>query len=96
MNTRMDRNKFRRADGLCTVYALACGYLNAHAVGDDPQAVTMGADGAVYWIKSRVHSDPQPERVGQTLWLAFPRNRDGYRDALAMFRRLRRSAGGDA
>ena len=83
MNTTTS-NRFRRADGLCTVYALACGHLNAHTVGDDPQAVTMGADGAVYWVKSRVQGQPR--------WLTFPRDRDGYRDALRMFRKLCRAA----
>lgn len=85
--------KFKRADGLCTVYALACGHLNSHEVDGDPQAITMGADGAVYFVKSRVHRDPQPGREGQRLWLAFPRDRNGYRDAIRMFRMLRRSAG---
>lgn len=89
----MKPNRFRRADGLCTVYALACGHLNAHAVGNDSQAITMGADGAVYWVKSRVHRDARPGREGQILWLTFPRDRDGYRDALRLFRRLRRSVG---
>lgn len=86
----MKPNKFRRADGLCTAYALACGHLNAHAVGSDSQAITMGADGAVYWVKSRVHRDTRPGREGQILWLTFPRDTSGYRDALRAFRKLRR------
>ena len=85
-------NRFRRADGLCTVYALACGHLNAHTVGDDAQAITMGADGAVYWVKSRVHRDDRPGRENQILWLTFRRDCDGYRDAIRAFRRLCRSA----
>lgn len=85
--TATKSNKFRRADGFCTVYALACGHLNAHTVGDDPMAITMGADGAVYWVKSRVDGQPR--------WTAFPRNRDGYREALRMFRKLRRTASED-
>ena len=85
------RNSFRRADGLCTAYALACGHLNAHRVGDDAQAITMGADGAVYWVKSRMHRDDRHGRENQTLWLTFPRNRVGYRDAIRAFRRLCRS-----
>lgn len=77
------KNKFIRADGLCTVYALACGYLNAYTVGNDPQAITMGADGAVYWVKSRVHGQPR--------YLAFPRDCEGYREAVRTFRKLRRA-----
>ena len=86
------KNKFLRKDGLCTVYALACGHLNAYTVGGDPQAVTMGADGAVYWIKSRIHRDTRPGREGQILWLTFPRGTEGYREALHTFRKLRRDA----
>lgn len=77
-------NKFLRADGLCTVYALACGHLNAHTVDGDSMAITMGADGAVYWVKSRVQGQPR--------WLTFPRNRDGYREAIRTFRKLRRAS----
>lgn len=86
-------NKFRRADGMCTLYALACGHLNAHEVNGDRQAITMGAEGAVYFVKSRVHRDPQKGREGMTLWLTYDRDAEGYREALRMFRMLRRSVG---
>ena len=36
--TETRTNRFRRADGLCTVYALACGHLNAHTWGQSPDA----------------------------------------------------------
>ena len=84
-------DKFRRADGSCTLYALACGHLDAHRVGGDPQAITMGAEGAVYFVKSRVHTDPQQGREGMALWLTYDRDAEGYREARRMFRMLRRS-----
>lgn len=83
----MERNKFKRADGLCTVYALACGYLNAASYGDDKQAVTMGAEGAVYFVKSRVHLSG----TDRTLWAVFERDAQGYKKALHLFRCLRAS-----
>lgn len=76
--------RFHRKDGLCTVYALACGYLNATRVADDPQAITMGAEGAVYFVK---------QRGAASVWSNFPRNPQGYRDAIRLFRALSRVAG---
>ena len=85
--------KIHQKNGMLTAYGLACGYLNAHRVGDDAQAITMGAEGAVYFVKSRVHRDPQKGREGQTLWLTFTRDDQGKRAAERMFRMLTRSVG---
>ena len=81
--------KIHQKNGMLTAYGLACGYLNAHRVGDDAQAIVMGAEGAVYFVKSRAHRDPQKGREGGTLWLTFTRKREAER----MFRMLTRSVG---
>ena len=72
------KDKFKRKNGRLTAYALACGYLESHKVGDDAQAVTMGAEGAVYFVKQRIHDD-------KPAWETFPHTAQGYRDALALF-----------
>lgn len=89
----MNAPRLQRKDGTPTAYALACGYVLAHRIGDDPQAVTMGTDSAVHWVKSRHHpADASDNRPGGTLWRTFERDASGYRAARREFRRLAREA----
>lgn len=70
---------FHTADGYCTVYALACGYLDSAVKGTDRQHVTMGAEGAVYFVKCRGDSP---------VWETFERNPEGRKEARKLFNEL--------
>lgn len=50
--------KFIDSKGFCTSYAHGCGYLDSASVPnvDDSQAITMGREGAVYFVKARAYN----------------------------------------
>jgi hypothetical protein len=45
--------KFHDKRGFCTRYAHACGYLDSASLNGDAQHVTMGFEGACYFVKCR-------------------------------------------
>jgi hypothetical protein len=72
--------KFYDKQGFCTSYAHACGYLDAAKKNDDPQYITMGAEGAVYFVKARIRMP--------IVWDTFERNGEGRKLARKRFMEL--------
>lgn len=77
--------KFHDKRGFCTSYSHACGYLDSAEKDGDPQYITMGAEGAVYFVKARI-SMP-------IVWDTFERNSAGRKAARKRFMELVKQTG---
>jgi hypothetical protein len=76
--------KFHDKRGFCTAYSHACGYLDTAEKDGDAQFISMGAEGAVYFVKARTE-----ERV----WDTFERNSAGRKAARKRFMELIKQTG---
>lgn len=74
--------KFADKRGFLTSYAHRCGYLDIAHIGDDRNAITMGAEGAVYFVKVA----PAKDRC--QVWDCFDATSQGRKDARKRFMQL--------
>ena len=77
--------KFFDKRGFCTVYSHACGYLDSAMKHGDPQYITMGAEGAVYFVKARTGFP--------IVWDCFNRDTAGRKAARKRFMELAKQTG---
>jgi hypothetical protein len=74
--------------GFVTSYGHRCGYLDSAQLADDPQHVTMGHEGATYFVQCRV-SATNPVFI----WESFDTNSAGRKAARRRFMELVRIEG---
>jgi hypothetical protein len=61
--------KFKTKRGLCTLYALACGYLDQYENGE--HRVTLWHEGPTIHVRYHVFNGPN---AGRQFWESFPTN----------------------
>jgi hypothetical protein len=69
--------------GFVTSYGHRCGYLDTAQLGDDPEHVMMGHEGAVYFVKCRI-SKTNPAQI----WDTFDDDAAGRKTARRRFLEL--------
>ena len=78
--------------GFCTAYAHGCGYLDRATLHDDPEFLTMGAEGSVYFVKVRANpyfktelGGTNPPQDNGRRWDCFAHDSTGRKAARRQF-----------